>query len=498
MKSKVLLNPGQFVLSSVAYDGKEPRDFEYDPVLRQIARDLFGDIDVVPDEARDVIVVVAGARAGKTYVLISARLVYGMLTRDLSPLAPNERAFALVIAPNDELRQQAINYGIGILQSGPWADWLVLPKNTKPDDTPTWFGVRRPSGKYVRFRGAVAARGGYGGRGKSCVDAALDESAFFHGSEYKVSDVEIFKAVTARIMPGGQVVVGSTPWAKEGLLWDEFDANFGKPSTALAAHAPTVLLNPLPWAKRIVEREYKRDPENAAREFGAQFMASGGTVCFDPDLLMAAVDSEMYEPQAGDILRAGMDLGFTRDSAALVIVAVAANVIRPVFVMELKPEPGQPLMPGATIRAFAKELQKREIPYAMGDGHYKQSAIEHFDEHKLGFIDAPTQPADAFMFVKGMLRDHRLRVPNDERLIKQAKQVRAVPRTGGGMSIIQPRWSTGGHGDLCSAWVLACFQVGGTVVRTDEPEDPETEMQRVRAAMRKERQNPSPIKRWYG
>ena len=467
------MNSGQSVYASIAYDGKEPRDFEHDPEQRRIARELFGDIDVIPDEARDVMVIVAGARAGKTYVLISARLVYGMLVRDLTPLAPNERAFALVIAPNDELRQQAINYGIGILRSGPWSSWLVLPKNSKEDDTPTWFGVRRPNGKYVRFRGAVAARGGYGGRGKSCVDAALDESAFFHGSEYKVSDVEIFKAVTARIMPGGQVIIGSTPWAKEGLLWDEFDANFGKPSTALAAHAPTLLLNPLPWAQRIVARETKRDPENAAREFGAQFMASGGTVCFDPDLIKEHIYTEGFHiPVAGDVLRAGMDLGFTRNSAALAIVALHKGVILPVLLLELIPEAKQPLQPKTVVPRFGAEMKKLGIGYAMGDSHYKQSAIEHLVESEVGFIDAPTDVSAPYIHMRTKLRDGAMKVPNDERFIKQAKQVRSLPRTGGGTTIVQPRWSGGAHGDLMSAWVLASFQVGGTVVKAEESKDP--------------------------
>lgn len=106
----------------------------------------------------------------------------------------------------------------------------------------------------------------------------------------------------------------------------------------------------------------------------------------------------------------------------------------------------------------------------MGDGHYKETATENLAKHGLGFLDAPTSPAEAYVRTRNLLKDDRLKLPDDPRLLQQAKEVQAVPLSGGGLSIHHPRWRSGGHGDVCSAWVLACFQLGGVTVPEPEPE----------------------------
>lgn len=448
---------------------------------------MFGGPSAIRESARGVVVVVCGARGGKTYLFISLRLLWGALTRDLSSLAHGQRAVALVIAPNDKLRQEAINYALGAMAKSPWRDWLVLPKGATPDDVVSSFGIRRPDGHVVTFEAGVATKGGYGGRGRSLTDAALDECAFFRDSTYAVNDEEIFRAVSARVLPGGQTILASTPWAKSGLLYDQYSKNAGKHETAIAIHAATLDLNPQPWVKVIVEREMQRDPENAAREFGAQFMTAGSTACFDPDQLRGAMATEWATPQPGDVLRAGMDLGFRSDSSALVIVLMRGGVIMPVFVLELRPEDGKPLSPEQTIQTFAAELKARGLPYAMGDGHYKETATENLAKYGLGFIDAPTQPAEAYVRTRNLLRDGKLQVPNEPRLVQQALETQAVPLSGGGVSIVHPRWRSGGHGDVCAAWVLACYQAGGIVVQEPPPAvNTEAWWQKERERMRKE------------
>lgn len=461
------LSDGQKVLCAVAFDGQEPRDFTGD--LGAVATQLFGGVPTIAPSARGVLAAVCGARGGKTYLLVALRLVYGMLTRDLSSLARGQRAVALVIAPNDKLRQEAINYALGAIANSPWREWLVLPKGATPDDIVSSFAIARPDGKRVTFEGGVATRGGYGGRGRSFTDAALDECAFFRDSTYAVSDQEVYRAVATRTLPGGQVVLASTPWAKSGLLYDMFSANDSKHDTAIAVRAPTLLLNPQEWVHEIVRREMARDTDNANREYGAQFMTAGSLACFDPDLLQRNV-VDWYKPEPGDVLTAGMDLGFRSDSSALVIVLMRAGVIYPVLALELRPEDGKPLSPEATIATFAGELKKHGIPFAMGDGHYKETATENLAKYGLGFLDAPTSPAEAYVRTRNLLKDDRLRLPNEPRLLQQAKEVQAVPLSGGGLSIHHPRWRSGGHGDVCAAWVLACYQAGGITVPTPPPE----------------------------
>ena len=125
----------------------------------------------------------------------------------------------------------------------------------------------------------------------------MAESAFFYDSDYVVNDTEIYKALAPRIMPDGQLLMASTPWAEAGLLFDLYQENFGAPKTALVAHAPTTLLRPDERTRAIVRREEQRDPDNAQREFGAVFMTSGSGLFFDPSMVDAAFGSDTDEAE---------------------------------------------------------------------------------------------------------------------------------------------------------------------------------------------------------
>lgn len=475
----VELSPAQRVVGAVAFDGVQPRDLGGDD--RELAAQLFGPgVETVPEDARGVVNAVCGGRAGKSYVLVALRLVHGMLVRDLSPIAPGQRAAALVVAPNETLRQEVTNYALGIMRMRPDLEALVvLPKGTKPDAEVSWFGVRRPDFKrVVKWIAGVATEGGYGGRGKSFTDAALDEAAFFRDSSAKVNDRDIFTASSSRVLPGGQAIVASTPWARGGLLYDLHAENWENPTTALAIHAPTLLMNPSDWTRIIVERAYKRDPDTASREFGAEFLTGGTTTFFDPMLLQSANDNTVWTPDLllpGDVVRAGGDFGFRSDSSALVIVVLRAGVLHVVSVLEVRPEHGKPLKPSVVVAQFAEELRRWGIAELMADQHYRESIVEHLDTHNLAYVPAPHTPAEAYITTRQRLRGETLKLPPVPRLVQQLREVQGRPQPGGTMSIILPRWRTGGHGDIVSAFVLAVHQHGGETVEKPKAEPGSTE-----------------------
>lgn len=464
--------PGQRELIRVAYDGRAPTD-------AKLAASIFGDINL-SKAARDVVCHVVGAGGGKTYLLIALRLVYGMLTRDLSIAAPGQRCVALVVAPNDKLRQEAVNYALGACRSKPELKALLrLPRGTSDEDTVSEFGLWRDDFKReVRFEAGVATVGGYGARGRRFTDFALDECAFFRNDTYRVNDADIFAAGSSRVLPGGQSIIASTPWAKSGLLYNTWKANHAKPNTSvLVAHAPTLILNASPITRKMVEREYERDPDNAAREYGAQFVADAGTVFFDPDLIEQACTEEPFELTPRDRVAAGGDFGFRSDSSALVMTALRGDKVHIFDGLECRPEGGKPLKPGVTVEAFVKTIANR-CWFVMADGWYREAIAEHLEKHKLTFVGAPALPHETYVRARMLLKEGKLvihRVPFRARLIQQLSEVTGHATSGGGVSIHHARWATGGHGDLCAAFVLAVWQaVGMTVPETrKEPGTPE-------------------------
>lgn len=447
----VALTLGQAEFARVAYDCGEPSV--------GLGQRLFAFTGAMPVGARSVVAAVCGARGGKSYIAVALRLVFGMLVRDLSSMAPGQRAVALIVAPNDKLRREVMNYARGAVRSKPELEAMVV------EDSTDGFGLRRPDGHVVRFETGVATAGGYGARGRALTDFALDECAFFRDSSFKVNDEEIYRAGAARVLPGGQVIVASTPWAEAGLLYDLHKRNFGKPSDALVAHAPTLVMHDSEMTRAIVERERRRDPDNAAREFDARFMTSGTTVFFESSTIDAAETDEVFEVQPGDALAAGADFGFRSDSSALLLVALRGETLHVFDGAEERP--GEvPLKPSQTVKSFAAKLAGR-CGCLMADQHYREAIAEHLDTHGLSYIPAPSTPAETYVRARMLFREGKVRIHKlefRERLFQQIREVQGRPTAGGGMSIMHPRWAKGGHGDLVAALVLALWQLWGDEV----------------------------------
>ncbi len=465
----VTLTPGQAELVRVAYDGAQPVDGDR-------ARSLFG--EAVPVGRRNVVAAVCGARAGKSYVLVALRLVHGMLVRDVSAVPPGPKAAALIIAPRDDLRNEVFRYALGAVKSK--SDLAAMLTTVTAEK----FGLRRPDGYEVEFKTGVATSGGTAARGQWWTDFALDECAFFRDSSFKVNDEELFRAGSARVLPGGQTIIASTPWAEAGLLhrmWKK------RPDDTAVVHAPTLALNDSELTRSIIARAEESDPDNAKREFGAQFMTSGTTVFFESSCLDAAVTDEPFTVQPGDSLAAGGDFGFRADSSALVMVALRGTTIHLFDGAEERPG-DEPLKPSVTVATFAQTIAGR-CAYLMADGHYREAISELLEAHSLVYAPAPTQPADTYVRARMLLREGRIRIHGvafRERLLQQLREVHGKPTSGGGMSIVHPRWATGGHGDLAAAFVLAVWQVTGDVV--PEPVAPSGTQQWLDAQKEKRRQ----------
>jgi len=388
-----------------------------------------------------------------------------MLVRDLSTMAPGQKAVALIIAPNDKLRREVINYALGAVHSKP--ELAAMLDGPAAADG---FGLRRPDGHVVRFETGVATQGGYGARGRSLTDFALDECCFFRDSSAKVNDEEIYRAGSARVLPGGQTILASTPWAQSGLLYRLWST---KPPEASVIHAPTLLLHDTPTTREYVRREDARDPDNARREFGAEFMSSGTTLFFEASAIESACTDAPFALEARDMVLAGADFGFRSDSSSLILVALRGEHLHVFDGAELRPTRGAPLKPSETVSAFAASIAGRAT-YVMADQHYREAIAEHLDTHGLHYVPAPTTPADTYVRARMALRDGRVKIhplPFRDRLVQQMREVHGRPTSGGGMSIVHPRWSTGGHGDLVAALVLAVWQATGDVV-PEPAEDP--------------------------
>jgi hypothetical protein len=467
------LSDGQRALTLVAFDGVEPKDLP--PELQRYRAELFGaDVDVIPPAARAVLVAVCGARGGKTRVLVALYCLWRVFTADLSTLAPGEQAVALIVAPNKGLARQALRYARGAALSTP-----VLSELLVAESADVLVFARPFDGAEVRIEVLPATRGGGAVRGRSLVCAALDECAFFQDSTKVVNDVDVFKAITPRVLPDGMTVLASTPFAEAGLLHDEWDKNYEHPVDAMGVWAPTLTLLDSARNRETVAKEEVRDPANAEREFGARFMPLGTGLFFDKTALRACLDSKLpprlEAPRPGWCAGVGADLGLVRDAAAFVAVhrkmdwheVKGRKEHRPeldvYFVTDLAeemPKRGKPLKLSAMV-ALGEEMARRHGErMILSDGAMLEPAREHLE----GDVQLDPAPGghngnnERYRIVKALIHDGRVKIPAVfKRLVEQLEKVVAKPKAGGDFQIVLAR-TPGSHLDLVPAFVLAVWK----------------------------------------
>lgn len=456
----VQLTPGQLILARVAFDGEDPRDVRG-------AEQLFGPIAEVPPPARTLIVIVCGGRAGKTY-LCALYLLYLALFVPLN-LAPGEEASAPFVAPDLERARQGLRYAAGACRESAHLRKLIVR------DTTDALTIKRPDGNRVTLQAIAASRGGITGRGKSLVGAVMDEAAFFRDRDSGVvNDAEIFKAIGPRVVEGGKLLVPSTPWLESGILHDYYTSDYGRPRNALVAHAPTAVLNPAPHILQQIQRERERDPENAKREFDAQFVSGGMSTYFDPKVLAESCTDLVLGRDADPLadVAACLDAGFRRDSSALVIVERVGSVVSVLDIVTLSPEPGKPLKPSEVCATFGERLEHYGITRVAADSFYVESVREHLQPFGVDVDELPagqSGKADVYAGARTVLHEGNLRTPRHAGLQRDMRGIVSRAMPGGGLSISSPRSATGGHGDIASALVGAIWQLGPADVEA-EPE----------------------------
>ncbi len=483
----VRLEAGQRAFCLVAFDGVQVADLQGED--RTWAVKIFGDLPRMPDEEwafiRMVLCIVAGGRSGKTY-LASLRLLHLALTVDLSGLAPGEEAFAIIIAPREKEAWQALKYVAGAARKHPDIKRCIVT------DTKVLLTLRRPQdGQMVTIMPTAAGAGGISGRGKTLIGALMDETCFFRDQQSGVvNDDAIFDAAEPRVIEGGQTIVASTPWAARGLLHRKWKENFGHPRNAIVAHASTRNMRTNALQLRKVDNAYKKDASNAAIEFGAEWGSTTTELFFSDAELDSIFDGTApplgTRPTPGDLVGAGGDLGFKRNSSSLAIVRQRPS--RQVWLADLlehKPTGGVRLKPSVVCGDFAQRLATFGASGLVADQHERASLEEHMGDAGLSVHDAPAA-TDALVSLRAKVREGLVKAPTPaedddspeatllRRLREQLTGIKQRRTVGNQISVVIPEAIDGSHGDLAqglanAVWGLSA--VGGEEAEETKEED---------------------------
>lgn len=476
----------QRVLCRVAFERVEPRDLS--PPEYAIAQKLLKPaeqlepVDTIPKHARSVFTLVKGRRTGGTY-LSALYSSHRALAADLSTLAPGEVGRVIFGAPDLDQATMALTYAVGAFESHPELEPLIREKSAHR------LVIERPNdGRKVEFVTRAASRGGRTFRSRSVLCACLTEVSQFLTSDYIVNDEECFRALTPSILPGGVCILESSPLAEAGLLYTEFERNWGHPSTSIAMHAPTLLLLNSERNREVVALQEATDPEVAQREFGAQFIPFGSNLFFPGEVIRrskVAGGGTTKAPGPGELGSVGGDLGLTRDAAAFVVVHRKPDPdqgeqrdpkldrYRVVECVERRPQRGAPLKLRELVPLAAELAGRHGQKSALVDQWSLQAAREHAPPGFSLDADATTDEAAQYDAVLELMKAGRVEIPEEfAALLRQLPLVMSKPTPGGGKKIILPR-KFGSHCDLVPAFVKAVWKAkrAHIGVTTSQPKD---------------------------
>jgi hypothetical protein len=476
----IRLEPGQLEGVRVAFDGHAP------PVNSK----LFDFTGPPPAAALDVLVMPAGVRSGKSLIFAATKSVYQALTCDVRGVADREEVLCSFIGPKQSKAQETLRYALGLIERC-CPEYLVtkVPEGKAPQE----FLFRSPRyGTLIRFAAFGADSAGTNVRGRWHVNAVVEEAAFFGGDGFVKNARDLYDAIRPRLWPrGGKMQVISSPWSQEGLLWDLVVENRGAPRTAVVLHGATDALRDdrtvlEHMARARAEYEKRGQLDLYDREWRAEFLTLGSVRWYDDATVSACGFADPSDIKPGDVIVAGADLGLVRDHAALVVARLrmeplevvdpdGSKVVRVVpryailHVDEVAPEPGKPLEPTPLCRRFAATMGRFGVTRVMADGYYRQALVEALKTSRINLAPAPKDGTEPHMRARLLMRDKRVDLLSDARLLHQLTLPKKRHAGPGKTTIDLPRTDVAGHCDVVAAFALALFQAYGVTVKAPEP-----------------------------
>lgn len=377
---------------------------------------------------------VVGRRGGKSRGMATLATYIGGLCEH--PLVPGERGVLLCIAPDQRQAGIVLSYATAAFEASPILSQLIANRNSDTLELTNGINIEVRAASFRRLRGPTY------------IAVLADEAAFWFNDEFSANaDTEILNAVRPGLATTkGPLIIGSSPYARRGELWNTYHRHFGPDGDPLilVAQGTSREFNPS-LSQSVVDRALERDRAAATAEYLAQFRTDIESfvpfeivqACVGDHVEMAPISAQNYfaftDPSGGS----------GQDSFTLAVSHQEGERSIIDAIREVKP----PFSPEAVIDDLAIFLKTYRIFKVTGDRYAGEFPRELFRKRGIEYICADSPKSDLYRDLLPMLNSGQILLPKSDRLVGQLCGLeRKVARSGKDSIDHGPR----GHDDLAN------------------------------------------------
>ncbi|MEN6560112.1 MAG: hypothetical protein ABFD52_04980 [Acidobacteriota bacterium] len=301
-------------------------------------------------------------------------------------------------------------------------------------------------------------------RGYTLIAAILEEMAFWRSEETGANpDREVLAAIRPALATVAEsVLIGiSTPYSRQGVLWDQFRQHFGKAGGSLVWKAPTSVMNPT-INKKTIETALASDKAAALAEWEAEWR-DDVTSFLSPEMIEAVLipgRPELPRAEGADYVAFCDPSGGRSDSMTLGIAHKDRTSGK--IILDVLRERRPPFVPEDVVREFSEMLKAFGVYSVRADryaGEWVSSAFMNY-----GIIVDPSElPAsEIYLNFLPLVSNGTVELLENKRMAAQLAGLERRTRAGGRELI--DHYPNGGHDDVAVAAAGACveaFRISG-------------------------------------
>ena len=387
--------------------------------------------------------IICGRRAGKSSRICTPVVLYESCFRPRPQLAPGEVANAIVLAPTQ--RQAAITYKYVASRIHESLLLRALIRKERSDEIELAnnlsISVWTASHRWVR--------------GLSLACCVAEEISFWYEDDGSPMDVEsVLRAVRPALATlGGKLLKVSSPWAKSGPLWSDWQRR----DRVFAWKLPSPAMNPaLP--QDFLDAERERDPEAFAREFEVEFLDAASALLPAEQVEACVVRGQTeFQPKAETLYTAALDAGFKSDSFAFALSSSEGDRVRLDLIREWKPRKGRPVQFADVLNEIVATMRVYNCSTIFGDRVASEPIRQTLLSQGISFTEAATlgrRASGIFQTVRAKVIAGQLVLPDNPELVNQLKRLEITVGAGGTERIE----ASSGHDDMAVCASLAIHQ----------------------------------------